>query len=140
MKSASANKPAPALDQEKISATENRSIFLSALEVDALLVSLSCRHRCTGCANSQIGQRLNTLSQRLAKLYTTNTATCAANDTLDLTQVPWKYRLTAASFMAGLDIRNLLPERTLYRHAKILRQFGLKIARDYHHATQPNQA
>ena len=34
---------------------------------------------------------------------------------------------TCSRWMAGQDLRQLLPERTFYRHAKVLREYGIDI-------------
>lgn len=44
-----------------------------------------------------------------------------------LDSIPARYRMTAAAWMAGEDVRNHMSNGTLYRHAKVLREYGLDI-------------
>jgi len=41
--------------------------------------------------------------------------------------IPAKSRIYASAWLAGQDMSNLASERTLYRHAKILREYGIDI-------------
>lgn len=38
-----------------------------------------------------------------------------------------KYRVTAAAWMQGIDLTTLMSRATLYRHAKVLREYGMDI-------------
>ncbi|AKH37256.1 hypothetical protein AAW31_04665 [Nitrosomonas communis] len=49
----------------------------------------------------------------------------AMTDILD--SIPTRYRMTAAAWLAGEDLRTIMSNGTLYRHAKILREYGLDI-------------
>ena len=44
-----------------------------------------------------------------------------------LDALPCRSRVYAAAWLAGEDMRNMATERTLYRHAKVLRQYGIDI-------------
>ncbi|BBL35724.1 hypothetical protein Nstercoris_01999 [Nitrosomonas stercoris] len=44
-----------------------------------------------------------------------------------LDAIPPRYRMTAAAWMGGEDVRTLVSRATLFRHAKILREYGLDI-------------
>ncbi|SET65066.1 phage/plasmid replication protein, gene II/X family [Nitrosomonas marina] len=44
-----------------------------------------------------------------------------------LDQIPPKSRVHAAAWMAGQDLKQLLPNGTFYRHARILREYGIDI-------------
>ena len=46
---------------------------------------------------------------------------------IDLRSIPRAWRLTAAAFLAGVDIKPLLPHATFYRQAKALRALGIEI-------------
>ncbi len=41
--------------------------------------------------------------------------------------LPARYRMTAAAWLAGEDVRSFMSNGTLYRHAKVLREYGLDI-------------
>lgn len=45
-----------------------------------------------------------------------------------LASIPPRYRMTCAAWLAGQDIRALMPLRTFWRHAKVLREYGVDIA------------
>jgi len=47
---------------------------------------------------------------------------------LDLESLPAKVRTTAAAYIKGVDVRPMLTQRTFYRYAKILREYGIDIA------------
>lgn len=44
-----------------------------------------------------------------------------------LASVPGRYRMTAAAWLAGQDVAALLSRATLFRHAKVLRSYGIDI-------------
>lgn len=44
-----------------------------------------------------------------------------------LDSLPPKSRIYASAWLAGQDLRNLASQATLYRHAKVLREFGMDI-------------
>lgn len=44
-----------------------------------------------------------------------------------LASIPARSRAYAAAWLTGSDVRLLCSERTLYRHAKVLREYGLDI-------------
>lgn len=41
--------------------------------------------------------------------------------------LPARYRMTAAAWLSGEDVRSFMSNGTLYRHAKVLREYGLDI-------------
>jgi len=41
--------------------------------------------------------------------------------------IPSRYRATAAAWLAGSDLKAMMSNGTLYRHAKVLREYGLDI-------------
>jgi len=45
-----------------------------------------------------------------------------------LDAIPTKSRVHAAAWMAGQDLRQLMSRATFFRHAKILREYGIDIA------------
>lgn len=50
------------------------------------------------------------------------------SDDIDvLSAVPSRYRMTAAAWLSGQDVRLVLSRATLFRHAKVLRDYGLDI-------------
>jgi II/X family phage/plasmid replication protein len=53
--------------------------------------------------------------------------TAKVRDELDLADLPHYVQLTYSSYMAGVDVTQILSNGTLYRHAKILRAFGVDI-------------
>jgi hypothetical protein len=44
-----------------------------------------------------------------------------------LASIPPRYRMTAAAWMAGQDVRALMSNGTFWRHARILREYGIDI-------------
>lgn len=44
-----------------------------------------------------------------------------------LSAIPARSRAIAAAWMAGVDVRGMLTNGTLYRHAKVLREYGIDI-------------
>lgn len=47
---------------------------------------------------------------------------------LDIASLPAKVRLTAEAYLRGSNLKAMMNERTWYRHAKVLREYGLDIA------------
>lgn len=60
--------------------------------------------------------------------------------TVDLKSIPATYRLTAAAFLAGVDVKSILSKATLTRHAKALHPFGIHLTKQNRHATHPDHA
>lgn len=73
----------------------------------------------------------NVSQAKLVRLFADETEILRRVDRSDepdiLAQIPAKYRMTAAAWMAGQDIKAALPNGTLYRHAKVLREYGLDV-------------
>lgn len=44
-----------------------------------------------------------------------------------LASIPARYRMTAAAWLAGQDVSHMVHRATLYRHAKVLRDYGIDI-------------
>ncbi len=44
-----------------------------------------------------------------------------------LDSLPARYRMTAAAWLAGEDVRSFMTNGTLYRHARVLRDYGIDI-------------
>lgn len=69
--------------------------------------------------------------ERLQELFAEHTEPFRRVDSSDepdiLTMIPACSRALAAAWLAGCDVRLLYSERTLYRHARGLREFGLDI-------------
>lgn len=69
--------------------------------------------------------------EQLAAVYRDYTELLRAVDRSDepdiLQEIPARYRMTAAAWLAGREVKGLLSNGTLYRHAKILREYGLDI-------------
>jgi hypothetical protein len=69
--------------------------------------------------------------EKLVALFEEQTAVFRRVDRSDepdiLCALPVKVRMVAAAWLAGQDVRALLPERTLYRHARVLREYGIDI-------------
>ncbi len=75
---------------------------------------------------------LNEISQeRLEEVYQDQTEILRRVDRSDdpdvLAALPPRVRITAAAWMAGQDIASLISRATLYKHAKILRGYGIDI-------------
>ncbi len=70
--------------------------------------------------------------EKLVQVFREQTEIFNAVDRSDepdiLDAIPSKSRVHAAAWMAGQDLRQLLPERTFYRHCKVLREYGIDIA------------
>jgi hypothetical protein len=73
----------------------------------------------------------NITDEKLIKVFHEQTEIFNAVDRSDepdiLDAIPAKIRMHAAAWMAGHDLRQLMPERTFYRHAKTLREYGIDI-------------
>jgi Phage X family len=82
---------------------------------------------------SQIGANdIGALSDvRIAELYAEHTSILRAVDRSEevdlLDAIPVRSRAYASAWLAGQDVRALCSRRTLFRHAKTLREFGLDI-------------
>ena len=44
-----------------------------------------------------------------------------------LASIPARYRMTAAAWLAGQSVCSMLTNGTLYRHARVLRDYGIDI-------------
>lgn len=44
-----------------------------------------------------------------------------------IANIPTRYRMTAAAWLSGADVRGMFSRATLFRHAKVLREYGLDI-------------
>lgn len=68
---------------------------------------------------------------RLVKLFEDQTSILRAVDRSDepdlLASIPARSRMYAAAWLAGQDLKGMLSNGTLYRHAKVLREYGLDI-------------
>lgn len=64
----------------------------------------------------------NLFDSRVAFLHQANVP-----DDLELSDLPKMVRLTYRAYMSGVDVVQILPRATLYRHAKALRPFGVDI-------------
>jgi len=68
---------------------------------------------------------------RLAEVFREQTAVFRAVDRSEepdiLAAIPSRSRVYASAWLAGQDMRGLVSERTLYRHARVLRGYGLDI-------------
>lgn len=73
----------------------------------------------------------NITEDKLVEIYHRETEILKRVDRSDepdiLDAIPARYRMTAAAWMAGEDVRSFMSNGALYRHAKILREYGLDI-------------
>lgn len=73
----------------------------------------------------------NITDEKLIKVFHEQTEVFNAVDRTDepdiLDAIPPKSRVHAAAWMAGKDLRQLLSNGTFYRHAKVLREYGIDI-------------
>ncbi len=69
--------------------------------------------------------------EKLAGVYRDQTNILRRVDRSDepdiLAAIPARFRMSAAAWLAGQDLRALLSRATLFRHAKVLRGFGIDI-------------
>jgi hypothetical protein len=73
----------------------------------------------------------NINDEKLIKIFHEQTEIFNSVDRSDepdiLDAIPPKSRVHAAAWMSGQDLRQLLPNGTFYRHAKVLRDYGIDI-------------
>jgi len=73
----------------------------------------------------------NVTDQKLADVFREQTEVFRAVDRSEepdiIAAIPARYRTTAAAWLAGQDIRMMLSNGTLYRQARILREYGIDI-------------
>ena len=50
-----------------------------------------------------------------------------SDDTDIVAAVPMRFRMTAAAWLAGQDVRYMLSRRSLFYHGKVLREYGIDI-------------
>lgn len=69
--------------------------------------------------------------ERLEDVYRERTEILRRVDRSDepdvLAEIPARYRMTAAAWIAGQDVANMMSRATLFRHAKVLRGYGIDI-------------
>lgn len=86
-----------------------------------------------------ISQFENVSDEVLQRVYEDQTATFRSVDRSEdvdiLSHIPARFRMTAAAWLAGQEVSGLLSNGTLYRHAKVLRDYGIDIlqARNVEH-------
>jgi II/X family phage/plasmid replication protein len=83
--------------------------------------------------------RLEHITQeKLEEVFTEQTEVFRRVDMSDepdiLASIPPRYRMTAAAWLAGQDVKSMLSRATAFRHAKVLREYGLDVLehRDVH--------
>jgi len=68
---------------------------------------------------------------KLENLYHEQTALLSSVDRSDepdlINSIPHRSRVYASAWLAGKDLRDLCSRRTLYNHAKVLKEYGLDI-------------
>lgn len=73
----------------------------------------------------------NITEEALQEIYFRETEILRRVDRSDepdiIDSLPARYRMTAAAWLAGEDVRSFMSERTFFRHAKVLREYGLDI-------------
>lgn len=73
----------------------------------------------------------NITDEKLIKVFHEQTEVFNAVDRTDepdiLDAIPTKSRVHAAAWMAGKDLRQLMSRATFFRHAKVLREYGIDI-------------
>lgn len=73
----------------------------------------------------------NVTQERLEELFVRHTEPFRRVDSSDepdiLAAIPSRSRAYAAAWLAGQDVRMLCSQATLYRHARVLREYGLDI-------------
>lgn len=73
----------------------------------------------------------NITEEKLVEIYERETEILNRVDRSDeldiIDSLPSRYRMTAAAWLAGEDVRSFMSNGTLYRHAKVLREYGLDI-------------
>lgn len=70
-------------------------------------------------------------NEKLVKIFESETEIFRRVDRSDepdiIDSIPSKSRIYASAWLAGQDLSNLASQATLYRHAKILREYGIDI-------------
>lgn len=78
-----------------------------------------------------LNQLENITDEKLIHIFHNETEIFSRVDRSDepdiLDAIPAKSRVYASAWLAGQDLKNLLSNGTLYRHAKILREYGIDI-------------
>jgi len=103
--------------------------YLYALEQGLLRVELELKKRFL--SDEKMNDWADITQEKLENLFHESTSLLKGIDTnsdiFTIDDLPSKSRIYASAWLAGQDIRTLLPERTFYRQAKILREHGIDI-------------
>ncbi|MBP6058245.1 MAG: hypothetical protein KA524_07525 [Nitrosomonas sp.] len=117
------------IEMLKHGCAEDDPTYLWCKEQGVVRVEIELKRR---LLNDLDMMEINKISdEKLVKIFHEQTEIFNAVDRSDepdiLDAIPTKSRVHAAAWMAGQDLRQLLSNGTFYRHARILRDYGIDI-------------
>ena len=108
---------------------ENDRVYQWCKEQGVVRVEIELKRRLLNDLDMVDIKNIN--DEKLIKVFHEQTEIFNAVDRTDepdiLDAIPPRSRIHAAAWMAGQDLRQLLPNGTFYRHAKVLRDYGIDI-------------
>jgi hypothetical protein len=110
-------------------ALEDDESFIHARDLGILRVELELKKRTL--SELHLNDWGNITQEKLEQVFHENTALLHkidnSNEANILDIIPKSSRVYASCWLQGQDLKGLLAERTLYRHAKVLREYGIDI-------------
>lgn len=117
------------IEMLKHGCAEDDPVYLWCKEQGVVRVEIELKKRLLH--DEGLNKLENITDEKLIAIFETETEIFRRVDRSDepdiLDAIPAKSRIYAAAWFAGQDLMNLASERTLYRHAKILREYGIDI-------------
>lgn len=117
------------IEMLKHGCSEDDPVYLWCKEQGVVRVEIELKKRLL--FDEGLNKLENIKDEKLIKIFRDETEIFNRVDRSDepdiLDGIPAKSRIYASTWLAGQDMSNLASERTLYRHAKILREYGMDI-------------
>lgn len=117
------------IEMLKHGCSEDDPVFLWCKEQGVVRVEIELKKRLL--FDEGLNKLENITDEKLIKVFQDETEIFNRVDRSDepdiLDAIPAKSRVYASAWLAGQDLKSLLSNGTLYRHAKILREYGIDI-------------
>lgn len=117
------------IEMLKHGCTEDDPVYLWCKEQGVVRVEIELKKRLLH--DEGLNKLENITDEKLIAIFESETEIFRRVDRSDepdiIDAIPAKSRIYASAWLAGQDLSNLASERTLYRHAKVLREYGIDI-------------
>lgn len=117
------------IEMLKHGCSEDDPVYLWCKEQGVVRVEIELKRRLL--ADEGLNKLENITDEKLIKIFHDETEIFSRVDRSDepdiIDAIPSKSRIYASAWLAGQDLTNLASQATLYRHAKVLREYGIDI-------------